>query len=516
MKTLFALSEALFHRQLGWMESSTAMRLPTAVLSAALCSGVYLYARELFGRAAGVVAALAMLLQPRFFFDAHLACFDAAIGAMWFFTVYAYWKSWRSKRWAVLTGVFWGLALATKLNAFFIPPVLLVHWIWCGWRDFGLERGEDGIWLWRTPALPWAFVAMALLGPLIFSLHWPYIWFDTFARVKWYMMFHLKHVHYFARYFGQNLIRPPFPVSFPFGMTAVTVPATLLGASALGVVAYVVEHRVGARFKETFESIRTRRRLPPRIEGYRGTGLLLGLNFLVPILIIAQPSTPVFGGTKHWIPSMPFLAMMVGLGVTYAARRGAEVIAERWPARGEQARFNTKRRGVIGAVATLLAALAVLAPAATELRRSHPQGIAYYNELIGSYQGAADAGMLRQFWGYASRQALPWVNRSAPRGSRIDPHNTTGWAWQELEREGLVREDLRSSARAQSDYILFEQQKAFHYARHHIWELYGVRAPAYVHEIDGVPLISVYERPSARLKRLGEPAEGEQQVDEAN
>ena len=144
----------------------------------------------------------------------------------------------------------------------------------------------------------------------------------------------------------------------------------------------------------------------------------------------------------------------------------------------------------------------VLAPASSELVRSHPQGIAYYNELIGSYQGAADAGMLRQFWGYASRQTLPWLDANAPPKSRIDPQNTTGWAWEEFEREGLVREDLRMGSRQSADYALFEQQKAFHYIRHELWRIYGVRAPAYVHEIDGVPLISIYEKPAARQKRL--------------
>ena len=27
------------------------------------------------------------------------------------------------------------------------------------------------------------------------------------------------------------------------------------------------------------------------------------LNLVVPILIIALPNTPIFGGTKHWMPA---------------------------------------------------------------------------------------------------------------------------------------------------------------------------------------------------------------------
>ncbi len=491
MKTLFALSDALFHKKLEWMESSTAMRLPTAALSAMLCSGVYLFARQLFGRAAGVIAAGALILQPRFFFDAHMACFDAPIGAMWFLTVYAYWKSWESKRWAFATGVFWGLALATKLNAFFIPIVFVLHWLWATWRQWGVGRAESGEWVVRWPQMPWALVAMAGLGPLIFYLHWPYIWFDTFARVKWYMMFHLKHVHYFARYFGENLIRPPFPISFPFGMTVVTVPATILAASALGAGAYWSERGGKTRLGQTIAALR-HKKLPTALEGHRATGMLLMLNFLVPILIIAQPHTPVFGGTKHWIPSMPFMAMIAGFGAVVAWER-----AVTWWERADR-----RMPGAARIALSFVVALAILLPAAGELHKSHPQGIAYYNELIGSYQGAADQGMLRQFWGYASRQTLPWVNEHAPKGSRIDPQNTTGWAWQELAREDLVRKDLKQGQRPGADYVLFEQQKAFHYIRHEMWRQYGVRAPSYVHEVDGVPLISVYEKPATRQKRL--------------
>lgn len=502
MKTLFALSDALFHRKLGWMESSTAMRLPTAALSAMLCSGVFLFARQLFGRFAGVVAACALILQPRFFFDAHLACFDAPIGAMWFLTVYAYWKSFESKRWAVLTGVFWGLALATKLNAFFIPIVFVLHWLVATWPQWRLSRSKESGLRIGFPQMPWALVAMALLGPLIFYLHWPYIWFDTFARVKWYMMFHLEHVHYFARYFGQNLIRPPFPVSFPVGMTLVTVPATILFASTLGAGFYVWKSGVFERMKVVASSLKARQ-LPEASVTWRATGLLLFLNFLVPIAVIAQPGTPVFGGTKHWIPSMPFMAMMAGFGVMLAVHYALEW----WRVRRDS--DEDVQTGVVSKVLFLLAFVVVLFPASGELYRSHPQGIAYYNELIGSYQGAADAGMLRQFWGYASRQTLPWVNENAPQKSRIDPQNTTGWAWQELQREGLVRDDLKVGNRYNSDYALFEQQKAFHYIRHELWRIYGVRAPSYVHEVEGVPLISVYEKPSARKKRTKEQGEEE-------
>jgi len=461
MKAAFALSYALFHEKLGWMSASTAMRFPAAVTAASLISCVYLFGRQLHGRAAGLVAAGAMLLQPRFFFHAHMAAFDVPITAFWVWTVYAYWRSLESRGWAVATGVLWGLALSVKLNAFFIPFVLGLHWLTANWRGFGLPRDpETGRRSVRIGRFPLAFLSMAVLGTLLFHLLWPRHWFDTFDRVKWYISFHLNHVHYFVYYFGQNIQQPPLPISYPWVMTLLTVPATILLAFGIGLF-------YGAR----------RRRLR---KDARATGVLLAINIIFPIALISLPSTPIFGGTKHWMQAMPFLAIVAGGGVVHAARAV-------WDDR------HLSHAAARAAVTALLA-LAVLGPAAYATAESHPFGTSYYNELIGSYRGAADARMFRQFWGYAGRYGLDWLDANAPKRARVYTHNTTGYAWSMYRRDGLVRKDLRPSSIGGSDYALFHYQKAFVYKLIDIWQSYGTMTPARVVTIDGVPVLAIYER----------------------
>jgi len=46
------------------------------------------------------------------------------MAATWLFTVYAYWRAQRDRRWWLYTGVAFGLALATKHNALFLPFVI--------------------------------------------------------------------------------------------------------------------------------------------------------------------------------------------------------------------------------------------------------------------------------------------------------------------------------------------------------------------------------------------------------
>ncbi|MFW6057691.1 MAG: ArnT family glycosyltransferase, partial [Persicimonas sp.] len=459
VKTLFALSHKLFHDQLAWLSASEAMRLPGAVFGSLAVVVTYLFGRQTFGRLAGLVAAGALLFQPRFFFHAHLTVFDVPVTALWIMVIYAYWRSYESKWWALATGVLWGLALSAKLNAFFIPPVLGLHWLAVNWRGFGIERDEFGIRL-RLPPLPWAFVAMAIIGPILFYALWPRHWFDTWDRVQWYLNFHLKHVHYFVWHFGERLNKPPFPISFPWVMTAVTVPATILFAFVMGLWAAARQWRLADWGRRWLAALRERRLPATRDaqDGFdpKGTGLLLAINFVFPIALIGMPETPIFGGTKHWMTAMPFLAIFAGAGVALAWRHGTYALAQTLEEISGKARLT----GVGWALGALLS-LSVLGPAVYATGYNHPFGTSYYNELIGSYRGAADAQMMRQFWGYSSRQALPWLNENAPKRSGVWTHNTVGYAWSMYRRDDLVRGDIRPASKYSSQYALFHHQRAF-------------------------------------------------------
>src|SRR5690606_27597959 len=159
IKSLFGLSYRAFSQERDWMSPSTAMRFPTMVFIAVLIWLMYVFMAEAFSRVAGLFACVAFMSMPRAFFHAHLACFDAAMTTMWFAVIWAYWKSMRSRMWVVLCGIFWGIALSTKLNGFFIPGVLLMHWALAGWAEFRISRGATGTLL-QVPRIPAAFFSM--------------------------------------------------------------------------------------------------------------------------------------------------------------------------------------------------------------------------------------------------------------------------------------------------------------------------------------------------------------------
>jgi hypothetical protein len=487
MKTLFGLSWDAFSQDRDWMAPSTAFRFPAAVFAAVLSGMLFLFVMEAFGRRSmAFFAVVALVFMPRYFFHAHLTCFDSPISTMWFATVWAYWRSYHSRLWAVLAGLLFGVALITKLNAFFIPIGLLAHWALTHWRDFGIEgRGLRSRL--KLPAIPLAFPAMAILGPLIFYVGWPRHWFDTFNRIMWYIGRHVHHEHYFVEYFGEGLIRPPFPWEFPIVMTLITVPVVTLAAAALGTF-YLGREGWARRARST----------PASARDVRGTGLLIAINIIWPIAVIAKPDTPVFGGTKHWMQAMPYLTAVAAVGAVTAFDTLWRALRPAPPTLAHAGRGGRVAHAV--ALAAFLGVVSV--PSVVETLHIHPNGTAYYNELIGGPRGAADAHLMRQFWGYSTRQGLEYLNSVAPERARVFAHNANGDSMRQYRADGLMRDDLRESYdMGSSEFLFFNHQRAFTTVTAppgslvDMWERAETRAPLRVWSIDGVPVLSLYVTP---------------------
>jgi hypothetical protein len=543
-KALFGLSYRSFSQTRDWLEPSTAMRMPTMAFVAVLIYLLYLFVAEAFNRMAAFAATLALMLMPHVWIHSHFSCFDAAMMTMWFAVPWAYWKSLRSWPWAIATGVIFGIALSVKLNAFFLPFPLLAHWALNGLWSFRLERdasagtgdggGEKraspGLQL-RLPRVPLAFYSMATLGPLVFYLLWPRHWYETFPRIAWYFERHLGHEHYPVDFFGAQHLRPPFPMEYPFVMSWYTIPLVILFAFFLGLAVFAL-HRPwravwahsktrlrgmtggpllspllsaalatlgrGQSWRERycsrraqFTTLRERALLTPAGHADpRGTMLLVLICSFVPFAVIALPSTPIFGGVKHWMTAMPFMAAVAGVGVVWCL--------ESLLVLGSRVLSGLRRPLIRGGVVVALLAF-VMWPNLRELLRSHPYSTSYFNELMGGYIGAADAGMQRQFWGYIARPALPYINEHAAPKAPVHFHDTLYYAYEMYLEDGLLREDVGWAWSIESaQYVIYHHERAFHPFLFEVWERYRTESPVHVVSIDGVPLVSIYENPDWR------------------
>ena len=165
MKTLFGVSWWLLAREVARLRRTRAP--PTA---SPRCSwrasplGHVPLRRARLSRRAGVIAAVLLGLMPRVFFNAHLACFDVPIMAMWILCIYVYWRAQDAAAlgWAIAAGIVFGLALETKHNAWSCRPS-------SSRTRSSSSAGRSARAPRRARVVPASLVSMAVLGPLVFS-----------------------------------------------------------------------------------------------------------------------------------------------------------------------------------------------------------------------------------------------------------------------------------------------------------------------------------------------------------
>jgi 4-amino-4-deoxy-L-arabinose transferase-like glycosyltransferase len=152
-----------------------AHRLGNMLLVAVMTALLFFMVAEEYGDFAGLGAAGSLLAMPRFFLHAHLAALDVPIAFMVFLVTFLFWRGVysRSWKWTLLSGLVWGTALATKVNAFFILPTLFLWVIIFRRRAYLIVR----------------IFIMGLIGMPFSILLWMWLYFETIQRLTEYIRF---------------------------------------------------------------------------------------------------------------------------------------------------------------------------------------------------------------------------------------------------------------------------------------------------------------------------------------
>ncbi len=471
VKSLFALSKLyLFDKWHLFSDMSTAFRFPAMVLSGMAIYVTYLFGARAYSRTAGFIAAVLLGLVPSVFYNAHLACFDAPILAMWTLTLYVYWRSVkeRSIGFSLLLGVIYGLTLNTKHNAWILPFVIVPHALLVHRRAAG-----RALRLGMVP-LPANLLAMFTIGPLVFFATWPWIWNDTFPRIQAYMAFHLNHEYYNMEFLGRNYFSAPSPRAYMPVMIAATVPTVTLALFFVGAF-----ERVTTEVKRWLSFVHWQKPADP---DPLHTDLLFTLAFFAAIGPWLFPKTPIFGGTKHWLTAYPFLCLFAGRGfdLVCTAAKGTPPIRSVFVAR----------------VVPLALGLCVLLGPFLITTHSHPFGLSTYVPFAGGVRGGATLGLNRQFWGYTTQSAnVEYMEKHAPNGSRVFIHDTAWDSWERMRDETRVRPDLQAvGSPSEADIALVQHELHMAEVDYQIWTAFGTTSPTYVVAHDDVPIVSVYRR----------------------
>lgn len=447
-------------------EAGTAFRFPAMALAAALCAALYLRASR-SGHAAGLVAALSLLFMPHVFYHAHLACFDVPIMAMFFFVCLAYERALETEGplWPALTGVLFGLALDTKHNSWFLPIAFGTHAVALAviaWRE------RRGVFSATRRSLE-ALGAMALLGPPVLVALWPWLWHEPYERFLGYARFHLEHDYYNMEFLGSNYFQPPFPRTYAPLMTLATVPVVTLAAGTWGAASSLWSLARDLKSRAA-GAVSRHRSLVLWV-------LAIGASYGAWL----SSSTPIFGGTKHWMTAYPFFALFAARGFELARRRV-----------GVTARARTAFGAA--AVSAIVALLLVVSPAYQALH-AHPWGLGAYGPVVGGAPGAASLGLNRSFWGYTTGSVVDYLNQAVPKNGKVYVHDTAWPSWDMLQEDGRLRKDIRGAKSAgEADFALYHHEMHMQGEEYQAWVAFGTVAPDVVRGLDGVPVVMVYRR----------------------
>ena len=447
----------------GLTDDLTAHRIGNMLLVALMAALLYLWIGKYYGQIAAFAAVAALLSMPRFFFHAHLAALDVPAAFSILLLTCLFWETRDRKGWAwgLLLGLAWGLALATKINAIFVPFPLFIWWL-----SFRRDR-----------VLFLRFILMGIVAIPVFFAAWPWLYTHTFSHLGSYLAFvTVNHWQIGQFYLGQFYMPPPW--HFGFVMVWAVIPITLTLLYFLGVI------------------------FNARARADKGLAWLLFLSALTPILAIAISKSIVYDNERMFMAAFPFLAGLAGAGFG--------LLLSKW--QSISARWKSKVLRLAGAI---MLAVVCLAPQLVTMVRLYPHYLSYYSEGVGGVAGASRIGLETTYWCESYAIALPILNEKAQSGDIIwaDP-----WSHDVLfyyQSVGRLRSDLviavppgampplgfpsaMITSMDSADWYIFQHRQTtlgYRQSKDPIALTLERKLLVYEYAFDGVPILSLYASP---------------------
>jgi 4-amino-4-deoxy-L-arabinose transferase-like glycosyltransferase len=385
-------------------------RVAPALVLGALVGLVTLAAARRYGAGAGFAAGYSLLAMPRVFAHGHLAALDTFLCFFWILALLTAEAAVRNRHpvaAGAAAGCALGLALLTKIHAWFLLPIVLA---WACFR-LGIRRGAA------------AWVVWAATGTILFFVGWPWLWYDTVGRVARFLGTGVHRMPLRVLYFGIVYDDFDVPWHYPWFYFAATVPVGLQALGTLGLVA----------------AWRNRRTDP---------FLLLLVGSIGVFLVLFSTRIPVYDGERLFLVVFPLWAILVARGFAAAWACLGERLPRRW------ARWS--RPGLV----------ALLMAQAYGTATLHPFGLSYYNLLVGGLPGAERCGLELTYWSDAVDRVLldDLTRRAAPNASAalvptLYPQQGLLTTTRPLFDRGILLQD--ETAAPSADWVIISRRTAY-------------------------------------------------------
>jgi len=365
-------SRKFFCDRLGWLSRWQALHLHCVVLFILGGACIYHTTVRLYGRAGALCSLGCFFLLPRLLGESHNNMKDFPVSMLILCASLSFWEAMYQTRyrWILATALWTGLALATKINGFLLPPFYLASLIiMCCCHPRVRQRWG---FLLSGPCL-----MLPLLSAAVLLLCWPWLREDPVHRLR-------ETVRFFqgtnspifngpVLYFGRMTRASDIPWNYPAAYILITTPLILLPFFFIGIARSFYE----LCFRKDFL-------------------LIALLAFLIPVLAVTVGHSPKYDGLRQFLPALPFLAILSALGIHWV-----------WGVVYRRLRYVAS-----GAVICIFLALA------WQDATIHPYQTVFFNYLVGGVKGAEDRFEL-DYWGNSLKTASQWINAHAERNSRI-------------------------------------------------------------------------------------------------
>jgi hypothetical protein len=287
---------------IGWVRDAhgiiVVFHSATAAFFALLVITVYQFGRLLgLSASLSVFAAVATWMYPTLFGHGLSNLKDTAQVAMFTLSLYFLTRfTLHHSRGDLIKGAaIWGLALATKINAVYVPIIWFILDLGFKIKDLRLKHQKVFFLSPKSYVLHLkSYAVVLIIGLLTVFVVWPYLWFDPLARG-------MEVLKYFTTV-GQGYRLFWDGVSYqvgvgeilwwyPWANVLVSTPPLLLFALFVGIVAVV-------RARET-------------------RALLLLVWIAIPLLRATFPNAAFYDGLRHFLEVIPACMLVAAFGVQY-------------------------------------------------------------------------------------------------------------------------------------------------------------------------------------------------------
>ena len=395
-----------------WIGEIRAMRIPSIFLSSLLVGVLYFWLCRRVNCVVALGAVITWVTLPRIFGHLHIASLDVPMMVWWALTVIVFYEGSQKlmfSRWHVSAGLIYGLALSTKLHSFFLPIPLILWMViqkrWLAWRSF---------------------LAMALLGPIVYLITQVYLWHDFWPRLL------ERYVTYSSKdqiapvkifYFGRQFIEST-PWHYPLVMLLITIPAVSLFFMILGSIGLY------------------------RLKKDTGLRSLILLNILIPASLITLPHAQGYDGIRLILPAMPWLALLGGFGLDRLVE-GVRCLLGDPTGRG-------------GKILFMSCFMVMYLPLSLSLSRHHPFQLEYYADWIGGYQGGERLGMESTYWcNTLWPDLLGRMNDVIPDGAKLKTLAMSTEVLEDYQRLGYLKKGIEIDGEPPYDYHILQCRQGF-------------------------------------------------------